>query len=113
MDLLPKEEHKALRSRIVKALKWKGKVFCISAADRSGTRELCEALMEAVADQKRQLLEDDDYRLQEQKSQEQMEYEIRQSITRARALWRERNNKDAGEDEDDDNFDVDVEYVRD
>ena len=42
-----------------------------------------------------------------------MEYEIRQSITRARALWRERNNKDAGEDEDDDNFDVDVEYVRD
>ena len=80
---------------------------------RSGTRELCEALMEAVADQKRQLLEDDDYRLQEQKSQEQMEYEIRQSITRARALWRERNNKDAGEDEDDDNFDVDVEYVRD
>lgn len=111
MDLLPKSEHKALRSRIVKALKWKGKVFCISAADRSGTRELCEELMEAVADQKRRLLEDDDYRLQEQRSQEQMEYEIRQSIARARALWRERNNKDGADDDDD--HDVEVEYVRD
>lgn len=112
MDLLPKEEHTKLRNRIVKALKWKGKVFCISAAERSGTRELCEALMETVADQKRRLLEDDEFRLQEQRAQEQMEYEIRQSIARARALWRERNNKDADLDDDDDH-DVEVEYVRD
>ncbi len=112
MDLLPKAEHTKLRNRIVKALKWKGKVFCISAADRSGTRELCEALMEAVTDQKRRLLEDEDFRLQEQRAQEQMEYEIRQSIARARALWRERNNQDAGADDDDDH-DVEVEYVRD
>ncbi len=112
MDLLPKAEHTKLRNRIVKALKWKGKVFCISAADRSGTRELCEALMEAVTDQKRRLLEDEDFRLQEQRAQEQMEYEIRQSIARARALWRERNNQ-AVDGDDDDDHDVEVEYVRD
>ena len=112
MDLVPEDEHKKLKTRIVKGLKWKGKVCCISAAQRMGTRELCDELMAAIADQRRQLLEDDDYRLHEQKLQEQMEYEIRQSIARARALWRERNNKDADFGDDDDG-DVEVEYVRD
>jgi GTP-binding protein len=112
MDLLPPSEHKSLRSRIVRALKWKGTVHCISAAARSGTRELCEALMAAIADQRRRLLEDPEYREAEQKRQEQMEYEIRQSIARARTLWRERQQRGADEDGDDD-FDVEIEYVRD
>ena len=112
MDLLPEEEHKKLRNKIVKGLKWKGKVFCISAALREGTRELCEALMETIADQRRLLLEDEEFRQQEQQKQEQMEYEIRQSIARARALWRERNNKE-GDFGDDDDSGVEVEYVRD
>jgi GTP-binding protein len=109
MDLLPEEEREAMQNHIVESLGWEGRVFSISAALRTGTKELCDALMEAVAEQKRNLQEDENYRLEEQKRQEQMEYEIRQSIARARALWRERNNKDA---DDDDNFDVDVEYVR-
>ena len=112
LDLLPEEEHKKLRNKIVKGLKWKGKVFCISAALREGTRELCEALMETIAYQRRLLLEDEEFRQQEQKKQEQMEYEIRQSIARARALWRERNNKE-GDFGDDDDSGVEVEYVRD
>jgi GTP-binding protein len=109
MDLLPEEEQAAMEQHIVQALGWEGRVFRISAALRTGTRELCDALMEAVAEQKRLLLEEEDFRLEEQKRQDQMEYEIRQSIARARALWRERNNKEAG---DDDDFDVEVEYVR-
>lgn len=112
MDLLPEDEQDEMKDYIVESLGWEGKVFCISAAMRTGTKELCDALMEAVADQKRRLLEDEDHRLEEQKRQEQMEYEIRQSIARARALWRERNNKDSAGD-DDDNYDVEVEYVRD
>lgn len=112
MDLLPEDQQQEMQDYMVESLGWEGRVFSISAAMRTGTRELCDALMEAVADQKHRLLEDEDFRLEEQKRQEQMEYEIRQSIARARALWRERNNKDAAHDDDDDNFDVEVEYVR-
>jgi GTPase len=112
MDLLPVDEQAAMRDHIVDSLGWEGQVFCISAVQRSGTRELSEALMEAITDQKRRLLEEEDYRLQEKRTQEQMEYEIRQSIERARELWRERKET-GGTLDDDDNYDVEVEYVRD
>jgi GTPase len=109
---LPEDQQQETQDYMVESLGWEGRVFSISAAMRTGTQPLCDALMESVADQKRRQMEDEDFRLEEQKRQEQMEYEIRQSIARARALWRERNDKDAAHDDDDDNFDVEVEYVR-
>jgi GTPase len=111
LDLLPADERDEFCDNFVEALGWKGRVFCISAVQRTGTRELCEALMETIADQRRRLQEEDGYREQEQKMLEQMEYEIRQSIARARELWLERKNR--GEGDDDDDFGVEVEYVRD
>jgi GTP-binding protein len=111
IDLLPKAELEKLRKRIQKALKWNGRIFCISAMTREGTRELCEALMAVVAEKSRLWLEDEEWRAEESRLQEKMEYEIRQSITRARELWRERHqNEPFG---DDDDFDVEVEYMRD
>lgn len=108
MDLLPAEARDDMRAHVCDSLGWQGRVFCISAAQREGTRELCDALMEEVAQHRLRLQDDDDYRAEEAGKQEQMEFEIRQSIIRARALWRERHNRS---DDDDDDFDIDIEYV--
>jgi len=110
IDLLPPEARTAACERIRKALRWKGRMFAISAVQREGTTELCEALMQRVAEKNRLWLEDDAWRQEEQRLQEQMEFEIRQSIVRARQLWLERSK---GGDGNDDDFDVEVEYVRD
>jgi GTP-binding protein len=112
MDLLPAEERDAMLDYMRESLGWQGKIFCISAANREGTRELCEELMQAIVIHNQRLLDEEEYREQEKLQQQQMEYEIRQSIARAKMLWRERH-KDAPQvgDDGDDDFDVDVEYV--
>lgn len=46
IDLLPKDECDALCDKIVKGLKWKGKVFKVSAISSEGTQQVCYELME-------------------------------------------------------------------
>jgi GTP-binding protein len=111
IDLLPEEEMEEMRKHIQQSLQWEGRIFCISSVTRDGTRELCEALMVTVAEKNRLWLEDEEWRAEEIRLQEQMEYEIRQSTTRARELWRERHQGEPFSGGDD--FDVDVEYMRD
>jgi GTPase len=53
IDMLTKEELSACKTKIKKALKWKGKIFAISAINKIGTKELCYELMEYI-EQKRQ-----------------------------------------------------------
>jgi len=114
MDLLPPDSREAMVKHMRKALRWKGPLFAISAVQRGGTGELCEALMQRVAEKNRLWHEDEAWRTEEQQLQEQMEFEIRQSIARARQLWLERSKGgDGGGDDDDFAVDVDVEYVRD
>lgn len=108
IDLLAPDEVENLVNYLREALAWQGRIFAISAALRQGTRELCEALMELVSQQQRELADNPDLREAQQRKQAQMEYEIRQSIARARQLWRERGQ--GGGEDDDDDFDVDVEY---
>ncbi|MDR2212238.1 MAG: Obg family GTPase CgtA [Pseudomonadales bacterium] len=112
IDLLPEDERDALIAHWRQALPWSGPIYAISAAQRQGTRELCEELMKLISRQQRDLADDPALREQQQREQEQMEYEIRQSIARARELWRERHQGADAADEDD-GFDVDVEYIRD
>jgi GTP-binding protein len=111
MDLLPADEHDAMIERMRETLGWKGRLFAISAAQREGTRELCEELMDVVAEKNRLWHEDEAWRDEELRLQQQMEYEIRQSITHAKQLWRERRKGEGGGDDDDDDFDVEVEYA--
>jgi len=111
MDLLPQEEHEAMCEYMREQLQWQGRMFAISAVQREGTSALCEALMQRVAEKNQLWLEDEEWRQEEQRLQEQMEYEIRQSIARARELWLERRKGEGGDIDDD--FDVDVEYVHD
>jgi len=56
LDLLPAAEAEKRCREIVRRLRWKGPVFRISGATRTGTRELCQAVMrrleEMAADSK-------------------------------------------------------------
>jgi len=45
LDLLPPAEAEKRCKEIVRRLRWKGPVFRISGATRSGTKELCQAVM--------------------------------------------------------------------
>ncbi len=110
-DLIPEEQRSDLQEYIKNTLQWSGRIFFISAVTREGTRELCEALMPVVAEKNRLWIEDEEWRTAETRLQEQMEYQIRQSVERARALWRERHQGEPFADDDDD-FDVEVEYVK-
>lgn len=109
MDLVAHDEQEAIRQHIEDSIGWEGRTFSISAAQREGTRELCDAIMDEITQHRLLMLDDEDYRAAEARKQDQMEFEIRQSIIRARALWRERHNHDGADDGDDDDFDV--EYV--
>ncbi|MEY4642240.1 MAG: GTPase Obg [Pseudomonadota bacterium] len=114
MDLLPPEARDDMIEHMREVLHWEGKLFAISAVQREGTRELCEALMETVAEKNRLSREDEDWQHEELRLQEQMEYEIRQSIEHAKTLWRERRKGDgsSNDDDDDDDHDVELEYAR-
>lgn len=49
IDLLDEEEVEARKQDIIKRLKWKGKVFVISAIKKTGTQALCYKLMDRIA----------------------------------------------------------------
>ena len=109
VDMLPSDEQASRCQEIIQQLNWKGRVFEISALNKQGCDNLCESLMQSIEDMDIRLAEDQVYREEQEEIQQQMEYEIRQSIERAREIWSEKRGSDAG----DDDFDVDVEYVRD
>lgn len=111
VDLLLPEEAEELCQAVVDKLSWTEKVFKVSAINRQGTQGLCESVMGLIEEKNLLLAEDDDYREEQDKAQQQMEHEVRQSIERARNLWRERNSEDADDDYNDDDYDVEVEYT--
>jgi len=110
-DLLPAEEAAQVCDDIIRALDWQGPVFRISAVSGKGTKDLCDAVMQEIIRINEHLAEDEEYREAMDARQQQMEYEMRQSIAAAREAWKAK--KGQGRDDDDDNFDVEVEYVRD
>lgn len=52
IDLLSAKELSVSITKIKKALKWKGKIFTISAINKKGTTELCYQLMEYIEQQR-------------------------------------------------------------
>lgn len=111
LDLLPAEIVDETCQALLDSLAWTGKVVRISAINREGTKELCSQVMTMIDENNKALLEDEDYQEQERQLQQQMEFEIRQSIERAKELWREKRSADGNDDDDDDDYDVEVEYA--
>ncbi|MES3008315.1 MAG: Obg family GTPase CgtA [Pseudomonadota bacterium] len=84
-DLIPEEEREKLVKRLVRELKWKGKVFKITAISGEGCPDLCQAIMVSVEEHRKRLLEDPDYQEAQAELDREMEYEIRKSIENSRA----------------------------
>jgi GTP-binding protein len=112
IDLLPPEEVEERCQAVVNELNWTGPVFRISALHRNGTAPLCGKIMDHVeaiwADER----ENPELREQELELQQQMAQEARDRIEELRAAWREAKRASGDDDYDDDDYDVEVEYVR-
>jgi GTP-binding protein len=106
VDMLAKQDLDGVCHEILKKLKWEGKVFKVSALNREGTAELCESVMTLIEERNTRINEDDAYRVKEVEQQQQMDYEIRRSIERSRALWR---GKRKGQQDNEDDYDIEVE----
>ncbi len=105
IDLVDPENLDQICQSVIEKLSWQGKVFKISAINRQGTDELCEELMTEIEANRLRLLEDDEFREQQNQYEQQMEFEVRQSIERAKEIWRERKAS-AGDDIDDNDIEV-------
>ena len=122
-DLLTPKELAKVRAAIVKRLKWKGPVFEISALDKSGTEELCLAIMNHLESIKARMLEDEVFAKTEQEQLKKLEeearlkvQELKQEYLAKRKALREGDVLGEGEvlDEDwyDDDDDIEVVYQK-
>lgn len=114
VDLLPPEEAEERCAAIIKELDWKGPVFRISALHRDGTAPLAGRIMDHLEGIWAEESESRDARERESNLQLQMAQEARDRIEALREAQREARRA-AGEDDDDfneDDYDVEVEYVR-
>ncbi len=111
VDMLPQQDINNVCDELLQKLKWKGKVFKVSALNHEGTAELCEAVMTLIEQKNTRIIEDDVFRHNEVEKQQQMDYEIRRSIERSRTLWREKRKDQKAPQDDEDDYNIEVEYV--
>jgi GTP-binding protein len=118
-DLIDEETLAQRRAAIVKALAWTGPIYEVCAISGAGTSALCNDVMVQL-DAWRELEEEDaEAAILEQQRQSDMQSEARERIEALRLQRREEAQGIEGDDgdqddpgaEDDDDFDVDVEYV--
>jgi len=109
-DLVDADTFAARKAAVVAALDWQDPVYEISALKGEGTDALCGDLMSFLEERKQQEAADPTLSQAERELQAQMQAEARQRIAGLRA----RRPPERGEDDDDlddDEYDVDVEYV--
>jgi len=107
-DLLPPDEARARAAAIVDALGWSAPWHLISAAERTGTTELCEAVMNYLEARARIQAEDPEAARHEREMQEAMQREARERIAWLQAQRTGADDELADQDEDDDDHDVEV-----
>jgi GTPase len=113
VDLLDPEEADARCQAVIDELQWKGPVFRISALHREGTAALSGRIMDHLEAIWAEESENPEAREREVELQNQMATEARERIEELRIAMREARLA-AGEDDDfnEDDYDVEVEYVR-
>ena len=110
LDLVAEEERQALVDGIVERLAWKGPVFHISALAREGCDELIQAIYRWLTEQRALIAEDETAAEHERSVRERMAQEAVER-TQARLAWRRRQKGIDTEAWDDDDSDIEVEYV--
>lgn len=111
VDLVPEEERNALVSDIVSRLNWTGPVHCISAISREGCETLMQTIYQWLTEQRELIANDEAAAEHERDVRARMEREAVER-TEERLAWRRRQkglDTEAWDDEDD--SDVEVEYV--
>ena len=114
MDLVPEDEREARKQSVIDALDWQGPVFEISAINGAGTKPLVYAIMDNI-EAFREQMEDEEFAEIQQERLRQIQEEGRDSIMRSVEFKRQQGQELIGDDEDDwddDDYDVEVEYVR-
>ena len=117
LDMVPEEERESLCTSIIEKLNWEGPVYKIAAINGEGTKQLCFDIMAFVDDLKTKIAQDPEFADQEFAIQEAMAEEGRQKTEALREARRAARKaaKEGGlddEDWDDDDYDVETEYVR-
>lgn len=110
VDLLPDDEREKRCQAIIESLGWQGPVFSIAAINKTGVQPICHQIMEYIEDRQQQEKADPELAETEAQLQIQMQTEARERIE---ALAEERRlaRLAAKQNNDDDDYDVDVEYT--
>ena len=116
IDMVPAEELEARCKAVTDALNWQGPAFRISALTNQGTAALTGALQDFLDKRTAATIADPELLVREDEMRAAVDAEAREHIDRLREAARSeaRANRAAqkdGDDFDDDDYDVEVEYV--
>ena len=117
MDIVDSGEREKKVKDVLEALDWQGPVYTISALTGEDTKKLCFDILEHVEAFREKML-DDDFATAQHERLRQIQLEGRESINRASdKRLRSDDSEDFNDDDlddgfDDDDYDVEVEYVR-
>jgi len=84
IDLLTDEQLQDIEQRMRSQLSWSQPILSISAINRQGLDELCEALMKAIEQHRQQMKEDQDYAAAQAALEDEMELEVREVVRKSR-----------------------------
>jgi GTP-binding protein len=112
LDLVAEAERQELCDEIVTRLDWTGPVFNVSALSGLGTRDLCQAIMRQIEEQREAQREDPQLAEEELEIQRAMQAEARERIEELRVQRRPVVETDDEDQDDDDPDEAEVIYVR-
>lgn len=115
IDMVPEEELEERCQSVIDALNWEGPVYRISAINKQGLDRLVLQLQDFLDEKKEAIVQNPELADEERELRMQIDREARDNLERMRAEMRAR--REAGHDDDwddfnDDDYDVEVEYVQ-
>jgi GTP-binding protein len=111
-DLIDADIFAERKTAVLAALDWQGPVYEVSAIKGEGTDALCGDLMNYLEELREQEKADPELANADAELQQRMQEEARERIAELRSQHKRRADQEAEDDDDwDDEYDVDVEYV--
>lgn len=113
LDLVSEDEHEALCQDLLEKTGWKGPVYQISALTGDGTKPLTNDIMDYIEARRERAAEDEEFAAQIVEERETVEQESRDRMEELAEYRRQRAAaRKAGQEYDDDDYDVEVEWVQ-
>lgn len=114
LDLVSEDEHEALCQDLLEKTGWKGPVYQISALTGDGTKPLTNDIMDYIEARRERANEDPEFAAQIVEERETVEQESRDRMEELSEFRRQRAaaRKAGLEDDDEDDYDVEVEWVQ-